>query len=388
MAVFKPGEIMEGSRSNEKQLMQILMRITDPRRRKVQHPLINILFIGFCAMVAGCDDFVSMAMFGESHRKWFEKYLDLSKGIPSHDRFNALFSAIKPEEFERCLVEWIQIIHEFTEGQVVAIDGKTLRRSFDKATGKKAIHMVSAWATENRIALGQVVTDEKSNEIEAIPRLLEILEIKGCLVTIDAMGCQVEIADKILDKGANYLLHVKGNQPALQKAIHDHFVKVLEPMPEKAMPKVLIQETTEKGHGREEKRQFLMTKVPPKDPVFLRWPHLKGIGLVRSETVRDGKTTEQVKYYIMSRVLPIKKYANAVRTHWGIENRLHWQLDVSFGEDACRVRKGNADINLAHLRRIAVSKLKNEKTVKAGVKNKRLAAGWNPDYILKVLFAK
>lgn len=339
-------------------------------------------------MVAGCDDFVSMAMFGESHRKWFEKYLDLSKGIPSHDRFNALFSAIKPEEFERCLVEWIHLIHEFTEGQVVAIDGKTLRRSFDKATGKKAIHMVSAWATENRIALGQVVTDEKSNEITAIPQLLEILEIKGCLVTIDAMGCQVEIANKILEKGANYLLHVKANQPALQEAIHDHFVKLMEATPEKTTPKVSRLETTEKGHGREEKRLYQMTKVPPKNPIFSRWPHLKGIGLVRSETVRDGKTTEHVKFYIMNRVLPIKKYANAVRAHWGIENCLHWQLDVSFGEDACRVRKGNADINLGHLRRIAVSKLKNEKTVKAGVKNKRLAAGWNPDYILKVLFAK
>lgn len=352
--------------------MRILIRITDPRRRKVQHPLINILLIGFCAMVAGCDDFVSMAMFGESHRKWFEKYLDLSKGIPSHDRFHALYSAIKPEEFERALVKWIQILHEITEEQVVALEGKTLRRSFDKATGKKAIHMVSAWATENRIALGQVVTDEKSNEIEAIPRLLEILEIKGCLVTIDAMGCQVEISDKILEKGADLLLHVKGNQAVLQKAIHDIFVNFFEPSPEKARQKVFIQETIEKGYGREENRQLLMTKAPSKNPVFMRWAHLKGMGLVRSETVRDGKTTEQVKYYIMGRVLPIKKFANAVRAQWGIENRLHWQLDVSFGEDACRVRKANADINLAHLRRIDISKLKNEKTVKAGVKTKGL----------------
>jgi len=382
------GKVMDDKGADQKKLMLILSRISDPRRRKVRHPLINILFIGFCSMVGGCDDFVSMAAFGEAHRKWFEKYLDLSQGIPSHDRFNAVFSSIRPEEFERCLVEWIRLVHEITDGQIIAIDGKTLRGSFDKATGKNALHMVGAWATGNRLALGQVVTDEKSNEITAIPKLLEMLEIKGCLVTIDAMGCQVEIAEKIIARGGNFLLQVKGNQPTLQQDIHDQFVRMLTPTENGKLEKIDKLETSEKGHGREEKREYWVAKVPKEFPQRKRWKGLKAIGVVRSETIREGKKTEQLKFYIMSRCLPVKKFANGARSHWGIENHLHWQLDVSFGEDACRVRKGNADANLAHLRRIALSKLKNEKTAKMGVKNKRLMAGWDPGYILKVLFAK
>jgi len=202
--------------------------LTDPRRREVTYPLINVITIAICAVVCGADDFVSIAEYGRKKRKWLAEFLDLSAGIPSHDRFNAIFAALRPAEFEKCLLSWIVALHEITGGQIVAIDGKTLRRSFDAASSKAAIHMVSAWATANHISLGQVVVDAKSNEITAIPKLLEILEISDCLVTIDAMGCQTEIAEKIVAAGANYVLAVKGNQPTLAEGIQNFFIDHLE----------------------------------------------------------------------------------------------------------------------------------------------------------------
>jgi len=375
---------MEVNKEDPKNLLNQLAKISDPRRRRVKHPLVNILMIALCAMVAGCDDFVSMAMFGKAHREWFKKYLNLSGGIPSHDRINAVISAIAPEEFERCLVEWITAVQEITKGQVIAIDGKTLRRSFDKATGKKAIHMVGAWATANKISLGQVVTDEKSNEITAIPKLLKMLELEGFLVTIDAMGCQTEIAEQIVDKGGDYVLNVKGNQSALQNEICNYFIKAKE-NPDSGI-RIDQFEKSETGHGREENRAYFVTDIPLDFNQASRWKNLKAIGIVKTNMIRDGKKTEEIRFYIMSRSLSVHQFADAVRSHWDIENQLHWQLDVSYGEDACRVRKKNGDINLAHLRRITLAKLKNEKTEKVGIKNKRLLAGWDPGYGFKVLF--
>jgi predicted transposase YbfD/YdcC len=228
--------------------------LTDPRRRKVTYPLINIVVIAVCAVICDADDFVAIADFGKTKRKWFARFLDLKSGIPSHDRFNAVLAAIQPAEFEQCLLRWITALHEITGGQVIAIDGKTLRRSFDKATGKAAIHMVSAWATANHISLGQVVVDAKSNEITAIPKLLEILDISGALVTIDAMGCQTEIAQKILDGEGDYVLHVKPNQPTLYQGMADYFDKCLED--DFAHVKVRRYHTEETGHGREESRYY------------------------------------------------------------------------------------------------------------------------------------
>ncbi len=228
--------------------------LTDPRRREGVYPLVNIVVIALCAVISGADDFVAIARWARIKRDWLAKFLDLSAGIPSHDRFNAIFGAIKPAEFEQCLLSWITALHEVTGGQVVAIDGKTLRRSFDKASSKSAIHMVSAWATANSISLGQVVTDEQSNEITAIPKLLEILEISGCLVTIDAMGCQKEIAQQIVNQGADYVLAVKDNQPKLCAAIGDFFSEQLEDdlrsVPHRQ------HETHEKGHGRRDDRYY------------------------------------------------------------------------------------------------------------------------------------
>lgn len=293
-------------------------------------------------------------------------------------------SLLKPHEFEQCLLNWIAALHEVTGGQIVAIDGKTLRRSYDKASGKAAIHMVSAWATANHISLGQVVTDEKSNEITAIPKLLELIEISGSLVTIDAMGCQTAIAEKIIAQGANYCLAAKGNQPTLLAHIEGHFESLIE---SNAGGKARRIATHEKGHGRVEDRYYTICPVPDRMAEEAeRWAGLKAIGMTTNVTWRDGEERIETRYYILSKYLSAKRFAEAVRGHWGIENSCHWQLDVTFGEDQCRVRKDHADANLSILRRAALSLLKNEKTAKVGVKNKRLTAGWNEDYLAKVVF--
>ena len=360
--------------------------LTDPRRRKVVYPLINVVVIAVCAVICGADDFVAIAQFGEKRRKWLARLLDLKDGIPSHDRFNAILAAIKPAEFEKCLLSWITALHEITNGQVIAIDGKTLRRSFDAASSKSAIHMVSAWATANHISLGQVVTDQKSNEITAIPKLLEIVEVSGCLVTIDAMGCQTKIARCIVAKGADYLLAVKGNQRTLLQGIVDFFDYHLED--DFAHVKVRRHETREKAGGREATRSYFICPAPDDLPDGSRWPKLKAVGIAISNTERDGKDCNEVRYYILSKYLSGKRFAGAVRGHWGIENSLHWQLDVTFQEDQCRIRKGRADENFSILRRTALSMLKNESTQKVGVKNKRLTAAWDETYLEKVLTGK
>lgn len=360
--------------------------LTDPRRRKVTYPLINIVVIAVCAVICGADDFVAIAEYGSKKRKWFARFLDLKEGIPSHDRFNAILAAIKPAEFEQCLLSWITALHDITGGQVIAIDGKTLRRSFDVGSGKAAIHMVSAWATANHISLGQVVVDAKSNEITAIPKLLEILDISAALVTIDAMGCQTEIAQKILDGGGDYVLAVKGNQPTLHQGLANYFDICLEN--DFAEVKARSHQTEETGHGREATRYYHICRVPDDLPDHARWPGLKAIGIVISTTLRGGKECNEVRYYILSKYLAARRFAKAVRSHWGIENCLHWQLDVTFQEDQCRIRKGHADTNFSILRRTALTMLKNESTHKVGVKNKRLAAGWDETYLEQVLVGK
>jgi predicted transposase YbfD/YdcC len=357
--------------------------LTDPRRRKVVYPLINLVTIAVCAVIAGADDFVSIAAWGRQKREWLSQILDLSSGIPSHDRFNAVFAALSPAEFEKCLLSWITALYEVTAGQVVPIDGKTLRRSFDQASSKSAIHMVSAWATANHITLGQVVVDAKSNEITAIPKLLEILEISGSIVTIDAMGCQTAIAEAILARKADYVLAVKDNQPTLRAGIEANFLDHMDD--NFARVKMSRHETKERGHGRIEHRTYYVCDVPADLPDRSRWKGLKRIGVAISDTKRGDKATDDVRYYILSKRMSARSFGAAVRGHWGIENRLHWQLDVTFGEDQCRIRKGHADANFSILRRTALSLLKNEKTAKVGIKNKRLTAAWNDDYLEKVL---
>jgi predicted transposase YbfD/YdcC len=360
--------------------------VTDPRRREGTYPLINLIVIAICGVICGADDFVAIAEFGRAKRKFLEKFLDLSAGIPSHDRFNAIFRAIKPAEFEKCLLSWITTLHEITEGQVVAIDGKTLRRSFDTKNSKAAIHMVSAWATANHISLGQIVVDEKSNEITAIPKLLEMLELSQALVTIDAMGCQTEIARAIVDANADYVLAVKGNQPKLEQAIVLFFAD--HRADDFARVNVRRHETYEHAHGRDEMRFYFLCSVPADFPEKNRWPNLRAIGMAINNTFRDGKECIEVRYYILSRFVSSRRFAEAVRNHWAIENRLHWQLDVTFQEDQSRIRKDHADANFSSLRRTALSLLKNNHTRKVGVKNKRLLAALDENYLLEVLLGK
>lgn len=366
------------------QLSDHLSELTDPRRGKVTHPLLSIVTIAVCAVICGADDFVAIAQFGRLKRKWLAKFVDLSNGIPSHDRFNQVLAAIRPAEFEKCLLSWISALHEISDGQIIAIDGKTLRRSYDRASSKSAIHMVSAWASANHISLGQVVVDEKSNEITAIPKLLQMLEIKGSLVTIDAMGCQVQIAQQIVDQQADFVLAVKGNQPTLFSGVISHFaIHLNDPNVFKGRG---FHRTSERAHGRETEREYFVCAVPDDLPDASRWPKLRAIGMTVNRTLRDGKETIEGRYYILSRKMTAKQFAAAVRGHWSIENNLHWQLDVTFGEDQCRIRKGHADANFSLLRRQALSLLKNERTTKVGIKNKRLAAALDEHYLLKVLF--
>jgi predicted transposase YbfD/YdcC len=358
--------------------------LTDPRRGKVTYPLINIVAIALCATIAGADDFVAIADWARQKRDWLGQFLDLSNGIPSHDRFNAIFRALKPEQFDRCLVSWITELHTLAVGQVVPIDGKTMRQSFDKATGKSALHMVGAWATANKISLGQVAVAEKSNEITAIPKLLDLLELAGAVVTIDAMGCQTEIAEKIVEKKADYVLAVKGNQPTLHAGIMDFFLDQMED--DFGRVEMSRHETKEKGHGRIEHRTYYVCDVPNDLPDAKRWEGLKRIGVAISDTIRSGKPCDDVRYYILSKRMNAKSFGAAVRSHWSIENSLHWQLDMSFGEDRSRVRKDHADANMGALRRASLSLLKNEDSKKVGIKNKRLIAAWNVDYLRQVLF--
>lgn len=360
--------------------------LTDPRRREGTYPLINFIVITMCAVISGADDFVAITQFAHSRKEWLAKFLDLSAGIPSHDRFNAIMGAIKPAEFEKCFLSWINHVHDLLPDNVIAIDGKTLRRSYDTRDSKSAIHMVSAWSNVNNLTLGQVVVEAKSNEITAIPKLLEMLELSGCFVTIDAMGCQTEIAAEIVDGKGHYCLAVKENQPTLFNAIMDHVIDNMED--DFARTKATAHETFEQGHGRVEHRTYYVLPVPKDLPDAHRWKKLTALGVAINHTLRDGKETSAVRLYILSKKVSAQKFGDVVRGHWGIENRLHWQLDVNFNEDQCRVRKNKGDVNLSLARRTALTLLQHEKTAKCGVKNRRLLATLDVEYLEKVLFGK
>jgi predicted transposase YbfD/YdcC len=366
--------------------------LTDPRcDRAKQHQLLDIVTIALCAVICGAEGWTDVEAFGQAKRPWLRTFLALPNGIPSHDTFGRVFAALDPEQFQRCFLGWVQAVvarshGQLTPGQVVALDGKTLRRSHDRANGKAAIHLVSAWASENRLVLGQLKVADKSNEIAAIPALLEMLALQGCIVTIDAMGCQTAIAQAVIDRGADYVLALKGNQPALEQAVRAMFGEA-----QATGFRGLAHdrhETVEKGHGRIETRRC-WTIREPEHIAYLdepgRWPGLRSIGMVEAERTIGAATSHETRYYIGSLAGDARQFGRAVRAHWGIENGLHWVLDIAFREDDCRVRQGEAAQNFAILRQVALNLLREERTAKIGVKAKRLKAGWDERYLLRVL---
>ena len=361
--------------------------LKDPRTgRMVDHYLIEILIIAICAVICGADDWVAIEQFGQAKEKWFRTFLHLPNGIPSHDTFRRVFAQLEPEAFQACFVSWMQGIAHLSQGEIVPIDGKCLRRSHDRGSGKVAIYMVSAWASTNRLVLGQRKTEEKSNEITAIPELLSRLALAGCIVTIDAIGCQTNIAQQIIQQEADYVLALKGNQGTLHQDVESLFTYAFE----KEFQDIAhhTYQTVEKGHGRVEIRRYWTIS----DPEFLtwldpknKWAGLRSIGRVEAQRIIDDDVTSEIRYYISSLAGDAAQFGRAVRTHWQIENCVHWVLDISFREDDCRIRTGSGPQNMAVLRHIALNLLQQEHSAKCGVKNKRLKAAWDNDYLLKVL---
>ncbi len=374
-------------------LVETMDAVPDPRRqcKNLRHRLVDVLIIGFSGVLCGCDDFVEIEEFGRSKEPLFRRFLELSNGIPSHDTFRRVFQAVCPLALQRCLIEWLEGQRQTSAAaeagdQIVAIDGKTLRRTFDRGRGLGALHLVSAWATANGISLGQVAVDAKSNEITAIPQLLELLDLKDCVVTIDAAGCQKEIAAKIVAKDADYVLALKDNQPTLHGQVAESFLEQFEVDDPKG--KLRCHREVEKSHGRTETRETFVLPAPKKLTATGTWVGLASIVMVIRHCLdhASGKSTDEVRYFISSVSARAKRLARAVRQHWGIENGLHWVLDVAFNEDRMRQRDRHGIENLALLNRLAVSLLRQDKTVKAGVKCKRKTAGWDDDYLLHLLF--
>jgi predicted transposase YbfD/YdcC len=356
----------------------------DPRvQGRCDHELLDILAITLLAVLCGADDWPEVEVFGQKRDEWLRSSLPLPNGIPSHDTFRRVFGLLDRQHFSTCLFQWTRALHEATGGKVIAVDGKTARRSFRKKSGLGALHLVTGWAAQSGLTLGQVACAEKSNEITAIPELLKVLNIKGCTVTIDAMGCQKEIASQIRAQQGHYVLALKGNQSGLEGDMCQLLGEDLES--DVPVPKGEIHETNEKGHGRVEQRTCRAIAIPADHPQRSIWKGLCTLVVLTCCRIVGGRETWETRLYISSHKPRAKALATAIRRHWSIENAQHWSLDVTFGEDVRRQQDRNGAANLGSVRRLALSLLRQEKTNKRGLKNKRLACALDPEYLLTVL---
>ena len=361
--------------------------LEDPRSEvNLRHPLLSVVVIALLAVLAGAGGPTAIAQWAVLKQEFLLQVLDLPNGIPSKDVFRRVLMALKPAAFQACFANWLQSLRtEATaatgvEQPILAVDGKTARRSHDRTNGLGALHSVSVWASEFGLSLGQVACAEKSNEITAIPELLRLVDIQGAIITIDAMGTQKAIAAQIIEGKADYVLALKGNQETLHQAVIDYIDGQLEGDLDNAQEHV----TTEKGHGREEMRTYLQLPAPEKLPGFMRWKGLKSVGVVTSRCLRDGKESIEVRYYISSLTVDVKRFARAVRGHWGIENSCHWSLDMTFREDESRLRERNLRENFAWLNRFALSLFKQHPGRQSLVM-KRRSCGWSDTFLMEVV---
>lgn len=374
-------------------LIEHFQMLSDPRvDRTRDHDLIDVLIIAICTLLCGGESFNDMEDFGYAKQDWFKTFLRLRNGIPSHDTFNRVFAALDPEQFLDCFLRWTQSLRQAVPQEIVALDGKALRGALNKDQSIK--YIVSAWAESNNLVLGQLKVTDKSNEITALPRLMRVLELSGCIVTIDAMGCQKKIAKEIIESDAEFVLALKGNQETVHQEVKEFVdaavAETQKPRPQGARLSVAAArlaalETVEKDHGRLETRRYYQSAELDWFADLKQWEGLKSVGMVESVREIDGKATVERRYYLSSLPLNVELFARAVRGHWAVENKLHWVMDVCFREDHSRARSGFAAENLATLRRLALNLLKRENTKKRGIRGKQLNAGWDHAYLLRLL---
>lgn len=359
--------------------------LTDPRVERTRvHDLFELVAVALCGTIAGADSWADIERFGNARLSWLRTFLKLEGGIPSHDTFGRVFSLLDPAELVGCIQQWL---HEIGReiGKHIAIDGKTLRGSFDKAAGRNPLHLVSAWASDTRLTLGQIAVDSKSNEITAIPLLLELLDLKDATVTIDAMGCQKEIAGKVVDRGGNFVFTLKDNHPTLRDAVAEEFAAALEA--DVPPPGMRRQVTVETNRGRKERREYIALPAPKSLPGFADWAGLATLVMVLRITEIGGLEKGEISYYLSSLPTKVKALATAIRRHWSIESQLHWVLDVTFTEDASRIRKRHAPQTSAMLRRLAVSILSSDTSSKDSLRGKRYRAGLSTDVLERILLS-
>jgi predicted transposase YbfD/YdcC len=378
------GRIHDADQSCDASFLEYFADLPDPRiDRGKDHASIDIITIAILATICGAEFFTEMEAFGKAKQGWLSSFLELGNGIPSHDTFARVFARISPGAFRERFTQWVQAVRIKTENEVVGIDGKTARRSLHKGAGGGPLHLVSAWAARNRLVLGQVKVGEKSNEITAVPELLRLLDLTGCIVTVDALNTQKEIAREIREQGADYVMALKDNHPTLSSEVKGVFEAVRED--DRTAGSISATASVETNHGRTETRRCWSVEAPDWLTGFDQWRDLQSLILVEAtREIKEQQTTE-LRYYLSSLPPNAERAGQAVRQHWGIENSLHWILDVAFNEDDSRVRVGNAPENLALVRKITHNLLQQEETLKRGVKTKRLMAAWNEAYLQKVL---